>query len=232
MNGRTAIITGGTGALGSVVVRDFVKNGIALAVPVHPGHQSPDPALYPGGTVYFHPADLQKEEEVGNFVRTALSSLGKIDFLVNIAGGYAGGKSVEETPVTEWDAMLDMNLKSVFLMCRAVLPLMRKERFGRIVNIAAMPVVRPAPRRAAYAVSKGGVATLTEAINEEVKGTGITINAIAPSILLTEGNRASMPGADTSAWVRPEEVAGLISYLCSVNAASVSGNVIRMFGGV
>ncbi len=232
MNGRTAIVTGGTGALGSVVVREFVKSGIAVAVPVHPGHQSPEHTLYPNGTVYFHQADLQKEEDVGNFVRAALSSLGKIDILVNIAGGYAGGKRVEETPLSEWENMLDMNLKSVFLMCRAVLPLMRRERFGRIVNITAMPVVRPAPRRAAYAVSKGGVATLTEAINEEVKGTGVTINAIAPSILLTEGNRTSMPDADTSAWVRPEEVADLISYLCSVNAASVSGNVIRIFGGV
>ena len=229
---RTSIVTGGTGSLGSAVLQEFVKGGIAVAVPLHPGHRAPGGSAYPGGKVIFRPADLRNEEEVERFVRDAVSSLGRIDILVNIAGGFAGGRRVEETPVSEWDAMMDLNLRSVFLMCRAVLPVMRKEGFGRIVNIAAMPVVRPAPKRAAYAVSKGGVATLTEAIHEEVKGSGITVNAIAPSILLTEANRASMPGANTSAWVPPAEMAGLIRYLCSEEAGSVSGNVIRMFGGV
>jgi NAD(P)-dependent dehydrogenase (short-subunit alcohol dehydrogenase family) len=108
---------------------------------------------------------------------------------------------------------------------------MRKQGFGRIVSIAAMPALRPAPGRAAYAVSKGSIVTLTEAIHEEVKGSGITVNAIAPSTLLTEANKASMPDADTTAWVPLSEVVALIHYLCSDEARSVSGNVIRIFGG-
>jgi len=104
--------------------------------------------------------------------------------------------------------------------------------FGRIVNIAAMPALLPAPRRGAYTVSKAGIVTLTEVIHQEVKGSAITVNAIAPSILLTEANRASMPGADTSKWVPLSEVASLILYLCSDEARSVSGNTIRIFGGV
>lgn len=231
MRPQTAVVTGGTGALGSAVVQEFITGGIAVAVPVVPGHRAPASPLVPGAGVLFHPADLRKEEDVALFIRTVASSLGRIDILVNVAGGYAGGKKVEETPLSEWDAMMDLNLKTAFLMCRAVLPLMRKEGFGRIVNIAAMPVVRPAPKRSAYAVSKGGVATLTEAIHEEVKGSGITVNAIAPATLLTEANKASMPNADTSAWVPPSEVASLISFLCSEDARSISGNVIRIFGG-
>lgn len=231
MSAKTAIVTGGTGALGSVVVREFVKGGLAVAIPLVPGHRAPAASEFPPGTVIAHPADLRQEKDVENFVRAAQSAFGRIDVLVNVAGGYAGGKLVEEIPVSEWDSMMELNLKTAFLMCRAVLPSMKKEGYGRIVNIAAMPALRPAPKRAAYAVSKGGVVSLTEAIHEEIKGTGITVNAIAPSTLLTETNKASMPGANTSSWVEPADVAGLISYLCSDAARSVSGNVIRIFGG-
>ncbi len=227
MKAKTAVVTGGTGALGAAVVQELVSCGLEVAVPVVPGHGAPVTSSH----VRFHPADLRKEEDVSMFVRTIRSALGGIDVLVNVAGGYAGGRRVEETPVSEWDAMMELNLKTAFLMCRAVLPLMREEGFGRIVNIAAMPVIRPAAKKGAYAVSKGGVASLTEAIHEEVKGSGITVNAIAPSTLLTDANKASMPDADTSAWVPPAEVARLISFLCSDEARSVSGNIIRVFGG-
>jgi NAD(P)-dependent dehydrogenase (short-subunit alcohol dehydrogenase family) len=178
--------------------------------------------------VLYFPADLRREEDVNGFIRAVQKEFGRLDILVNVAGGYAGGNRVEETPVAEWDAMMEMNLKTTFLMCRGVIPLMKG--FGRIVNVAAMPALRPAARRGAYAVSKAGVVTLTEVIHQEVKGTGITVNAIAPSTLLTEANKASMPGADTSAWVPLAEVASLIGYLCSDEARSVSGNTIRIFG--
>lgn len=229
MSAKTAIVTGGTGALGSVVVQEFLKSGMAVGVSLVPGHPPGEAPAF--SRVVFHPADLRREEDVTNFVRTVHADLGRIDVLVNIAGGYSGGKRVEETPVSEWDAMMEMNLKTAFLMSRAVLPLMREQGFGRIVNIAAMAALRPAGRRGAYAVSKGGVVTLTEAIHEEVKGSGITVNAIAPGTLLTEANRVSMPKADASAWVPLSEVAALITYLCSDAARSVSGNTIKIFGG-
>jgi NAD(P)-dependent dehydrogenase (short-subunit alcohol dehydrogenase family) len=229
---RTAIVTGGTGALGFVVAQEFLRKGISLAVPLVPGQDPGEGArALSAANVLLREADLRRERDVEEFVRAARAALGSIDILVNVAGGYAGGKRVEETPVAEWDSMMEINAKTAFLMIRAVLPLMRKQGFGRIVNIAAMPAVRPAPRRAAYAVSKGSVATLTEALHEEVKGSGITVNAIAPSTLLTEANKASMPDADTSAWVPLPEVVALINYLCSEEARSVSGNVIRIFGG-
>jgi NAD(P)-dependent dehydrogenase (short-subunit alcohol dehydrogenase family) len=232
MSAKSAIVTGGTGALGSVVVDEFLKKGMAVGVPVVPGHRAGESAArQPGGGLFFHPADLRREEDVGGFIRAALIDLGSIDVLVNIAGGYAGGNRVEETPVSEWDDMMELNLQTTFLMCRAVLPIMRRQGYGRIVNIAAMPALRPAAKRGAYAVSKGGVVTLTQVIHEEVKGSGITINAIAPGTLLTEANRASMPDADTAGWVPLSEVAALISYLCTDDARSVSGNIIRIFGG-
>jgi NAD(P)-dependent dehydrogenase (short-subunit alcohol dehydrogenase family) len=117
-------------------------------------------------------------------------------------------------------------------MCRAVLPTMRSQELGRIVNIASMHALSPKPNAAAYAVSKRGVVTLTEAIAEETKGSGITANAIAPSLILTEANKKSMPGSDFSRWVTPEEIADTIFFLCSDGARSISGNVIKVFGGV
>jgi NAD(P)-dependent dehydrogenase (short-subunit alcohol dehydrogenase family) len=117
-------------------------------------------------------------------------------------------------------------------MCGAVLPLMRAANSGRIISVAAMTALSPASSRGAYAIAKRGVVTLTETIAEEVKGTGITANAIAPSIILTPANRSSIPRGDTSRWVTPEEIAALILFLCSENARSISGNVVKVYGGV
>jgi NAD(P)-dependent dehydrogenase (short-subunit alcohol dehydrogenase family) len=128
--------------------------------------------------------------------------------------------------------MMAMNLKTTFLMCRAALPAMRKQLFGRIVNIASVHALVPKANASAYAVSKRGVVTLTEAVAEETKGSGITANAIAPSMILTEANKHSMPTADFSKWVTPEEIADTIVFLCSDGARSISGNVIKVFGGV
>jgi NAD(P)-dependent dehydrogenase (short-subunit alcohol dehydrogenase family) len=117
-------------------------------------------------------------------------------------------------------------------MSGAVLPLMRAAKRGRIISMAAMAALSPTAGRGAYAIAKRGVVTLTETIAEEVKGSGITANAIAPGIILTPANRASMPSADTSRWVTPEEIAALVLYLCSEDARSVSGNVLKVYGGV
>ncbi len=182
--------------------------------------------------LFLHRADLTSEGETEEFVHAVVERFGRIDYLVATAGGYAGGKRVEDITHDEWEEQLSLNLTSLFLICRAVLPLMRERGFGRIVTITAMPALTSGAERAAYAVSKRGVVSLTEAIANEVKGTGITANAIAPSIILTEGNRASMPDADTSRWVTPDEIAKLVLFLCSPDARSLSGNAIKAFGGV
>jgi NAD(P)-dependent dehydrogenase (short-subunit alcohol dehydrogenase family) len=189
------------------------------------------PGLFAQGRILLAQADVTKEGEVSGFLTKVIAEFRGVDYLINVAGGYAGGNLIEETPVQEWDRMMELNLKSAFLMTKSVLPSMKKQRFGRIVNIAAMPAVLPSAKRVGYAVAKRGVAALTEATHEEVKGSGVTVNAIAPSIILTEANLNSMPEADKSKWVTPNEIAKLLLYLCSDDARSVSGNVIRIFGG-
>ncbi|MBP1678770.1 MAG: family NAD(P)-dependent oxidoreductase [Bacteroidetes bacterium] len=228
-----AIVTGGAGALGVVVVRRFALAGVRVAVPVR--HQASGPGPESGGVtpgVLHVGADLSDETAVSTFVGRVERELGPVDILVNLAGGYAGGASLEKVTVGEWDSMLSMNLRTAFLMTRAVVGGMKSRKFGRIVSIAASAALAGGARRIPYAVSKAGVAALTRDLAVELKGTGVTANAIAPSIILTDSNRRSMPTADVSAWVTPEEIASAIEFFCSREARSVSGNILMMYGGV
>ncbi len=230
---RVAIVTGGTGALGTVVARELAVHNFSVLIPQRPVSASrPNPPVPRASRILFMPADCRREEEANRVIETAMKQFGRVDLLVNGLGGFAGGEPVDRIDVTEWDTMMELNLKSCFLMTRAALRVMREAKRGRIVNIAAMPAVLPSTKRAAYAVSKRGVAAFTEIVGDEVKGTGITCNAIAPSIILTEANIRSMPDADSTKWVTPIEIARLILFLCSEDARSVNGNVIRIFGGV
>ena len=232
--GKTAIITGGTGELGRVVSAHLLKEGANIAVPYVTDSALRDlsPDLADPKKCLFVKTDLTRPGDVDTFVRQTLEKYLSLDILVNAAGGYMGGSEIREVSPEDMQKMMNLNLTTTFLMCRAALKVMQPRNSGRIITIAAMPALRPAAGRGPYAISKRAVITLTETIAEEVKGTGITANAIAPSIILTEPNRRSMPGADTGKWVTPEEIASLILYLCSDEARSVSGNVIKIFGGV
>ncbi len=229
---RAAIVTGGTGALGSAVCAHFLNAGIQLGVPVHDRASRSRIQAQGDSQVYVAEADVTDPGAVDGFVRDISKRFGAVDYLINIAGGYAGGNLIEEVTTDEWDGMMGLNLRSVFLMCRSVLPIMRGRNFGRIVSITAMPALEGGARKGPYTVSKGGVITLTQTIAREVRGTGITANAIAPSIIDTDANRRSMPDADYAKWVTVEEIAAMIDYLCSDSAKSISGNIIKMYGGV
>lgn len=232
---KTVIVTGGSGALGKVVVSAFFDAEASIAVPLGSEHHlSSIPGRIVSASERFlaSVADLTSEHQTNGFAERVLAKFGRIDCVVNIAGGYAGGKLIEDVAMEEWDRMMSSNLLTAFLLCRSALPHMRKQGFGRIVNIAAMPALTSGARKGPYALSKRGVIALTETIADETKGTGITANAIAPSIILTEANKQSMPGADFNKWVTPEEIAQLILFLCSDQARSMSGNVIKIYGGV
>lgn len=233
MDPKCAIITGGGGELGKVVSAHFLDMGYSIAIPRYPvGHEEGLAPSRPVVRVLERDADLTREEDVKEFVQAAGEAFGEITCLINLAGAYAGGNRVEETSFEEWERMISLNTTTAFLMSRACIPGMRAKGYGRIINIAALPAVRPTAERAAYAVAKRGVVTLTEVLHQELKGSGITVNAIAPGILLTEANRRSMPGADTTRWVTPAEIAQLILFLCSDDARSISGNTVMVTGSL
>ena len=232
--GKTAMVTGGTGALGSRVAEFLFAEGANIAIP-YTSEKSlgsiPKNISAKPDRMLAVKADLTDEKQVQNLVDAVVKRFRSLDIVVNTAGGYIGGKMIEETTADEMQGIMNLNFITTFLVCRSALRVMRKQNSGRIVNIAAMPAMTPTAKKGPYAISKRAVVTLTETIAEEVKGTGITINAIAPSTIVTEANKQSMPKADSTKWVPPEEIAKLIGYLCSDEARSLSGNVIKIYGG-
>jgi len=152
--------------------------------------------------------------------------------LLNVDGGWSGGKPVGETSVEDWDRLVALNLRSAFLLSRAVLPGMLEAGWGRVVHISSKTAVEPRAKQASYAVSKMGLVTLTEVIAAEVKGSGVTANVILPSIIDTPANRESMPKADPAKWVKPEHIAATMRFLCSEEAASINGAHIPIYGAI
>jgi NAD(P)-dependent dehydrogenase (short-subunit alcohol dehydrogenase family) len=229
------VITGATGGLGSAVVREFAWTGARLVlVGRSPERLKPlvEEVSLPGDRVFPVAADVTQEEGVERLVAAVLDRWGRLDALLNTVGGWSGGKPVQETPLEEWDRMIALNLRSAFLLSRAVLPPMLEAGWGRIVHVASKTAVAPRAKQAAYAVSKMGLITLVEVIAAEVKGTGVTANVILPSIIDTPANRRMMPKADPTRWVPPEQIAATMRFLCSDDAGSINGARIPIYGAV
>jgi NAD(P)-dependent dehydrogenase (short-subunit alcohol dehydrogenase family) len=216
---RIAFITGATGGLGPVVVTVFERAGWEVA-----RERRGDPK---SSLRWF---DATHADSVRRAVSGVVSSYGRIDALLNLIGTWIPQPPLEEVTERLWDEFFVTNLRTAFLMSRAVIPQMRSQGWGRIVNVGAKAAEKGTARNAAYAASKAAVLALTESIADELRGTGITANAVVPSIIDTPANRSSMPAADFSKWVPQEHIAAAILYLCGDEAASITGERIRVFG--
>jgi NAD(P)-dependent dehydrogenase (short-subunit alcohol dehydrogenase family) len=227
VTGRIAIVTGGAGALGQSVVLRFLKDGATVAVPwLVPEEWASlqgrvDKAQL--GRLHGAKVDVVTDQDAFvAFVADVLARYKGLDALVNTVGGFAGG-DLASTSLAEWRRMIDLNLTSAVIACRAVLPAMRAARRGRIVNVSSRAVVPPAGGFIAYTVGKSAVIALTQALAQEERSHGIGVNAVLPSTMDTPANRHAMPDADRSGWVSTEAVADVIAYLASSVAAAVSG---------
>jgi NAD(P)-dependent dehydrogenase (short-subunit alcohol dehydrogenase family) len=224
LNDKPCIVTGGSGALGAAVVKRLRAAGATVAV-VHRG-ASPQPAdLTFGGVDVADPIAAQAA------VTAAVKTLGGLYALINIAGAFRW-ETLAEGDVATWDLLYAANLKTTVNACKAALPHLIANGGGRIVNIGAAAAVKAAAGMGAYAASKAGVAKLTEALSEELKAKAITVNAVLPTIIDTPANRAEMPKADFSKWVKPEAIAALIAFLLSDEASAITGALIPIAGRV
>jgi NAD(P)-dependent dehydrogenase (short-subunit alcohol dehydrogenase family) len=235
LENRIAIVTGGTGALGRAVVENFLIAGAKLAVPYIvdaevPILQKQLGDRFPASAVFLKKTDVADEAQAAAFVADVVSKWRKVDILVNLVGGFWGGKPIAETSLSEWQSMFDLNLKPTFLYCCAVVPIMKQNKWGRIVSVASRSGLQGAGEYAAYAVSKGAIATFTASLAQEVLDDGVMVNAIAPSTIDTEANRAAMPKAKHENWVKPADIAKTIAYLCSDDCRVTSGAVIPVYG--
>jgi NAD(P)-dependent dehydrogenase (short-subunit alcohol dehydrogenase family) len=225
------VVTGAFGVLGRAVGSAFAARGAQLALL----DVAPQPAAVTGtqpgpAPLLFGSVDLSEMESTRRAMAAIAMRFGRIDVLVNIAGGFQWEKLEDGDPET-WDQMYAMNLRTAVVCCKAALPAMLERGSGRIINIGAGAAAgRAAAGMGAYAASKAGVQRLTESLSEEVKDRGITVNAILPGTIDTPRNRDDMPDADFSRWVAPGEIAEVILFLASDAGRAVTGASIPVFG--
>ena len=163
-------------------------------------------------------------------IERVLAKHGRLDALVNAVGGYAGGVKFWELETKVFDQMLALNLRSGYALSRAALPAMLKQGRGAIVNVASKAAFDHAAGVAAYAASKAAAVAMMDSLAADVKGTGVRVNSILPSIIDTEANRKAMPTADFSKWPKPEDIARVILFLCSDDAKVIHGAAIPVYG--
>lgn len=229
---RVVLVTGGTGNLGQAVIRIFLAAGERVAAVVR---KPADAATVFGADV---PAerclavvgDLTDESSVAGIARQTIDAYGRIDVLVNTAGGIRAGTPLHETPVEEWDYMMNLNARTTFLMSRAVIPYMLERKQGKIISVAARAALKGTAKHGAYNASKMAVIRLTETMSAELKSRGINVNCILPGSIDTPANRAETPDADFSKWVHPQSLAGVIFFLASPAAADIHGAAIPVYG--
>ncbi len=232
-SGKVVLVAGGTGGLGNAVSRAFLEEDAKVVVTYRRAEEFAELKKAAGGKasqLEGGVVDVTDERATGEFVGGILSRHGRVDALVNTVGGYSGGIKLWELETKVFDAMLSLNLRSGYALARAVLPAMLKQRHGAIVNVAAKAALDHGAGASAYAASKAAAVAMMDSLAAEVKGTGVRVNSILPSIIDTAVNRQAMPNADFAAWPKPEEIAQVILFLCSDRAAVVHGAAVPVYG--
>jgi len=226
MDGKAIVVTGASGALGKVVAATALARGARVAGVDHAAAQ----AAATNNRNELGGVDLTDATAAQRAMDAAASHFGRLDALINIAGGFAFETIAEGDPKT-WQRMYALNLMTAVNASRAAIPHLARSGAARIVNIGAMGALQANSGMGAYAASKAGVHRLTEALAAEWKGK-ITVNAVLPSTIDTAANRASMPNADFAKWVAPEELANVILFLASDAASGITGALIPVAGRV
>ena len=226
---HTAIVTGGTGGLGSAVVGRLLDDGWRVVVPWIVEHELSRVPEREG--LELVQADLFDPDAVASVVAVGAGDGGApLRGVVNLVGGFAMGGRIHETPIEEFEKQFRLNLRPTYLMTAAAVPHLLEGGGGAIVCVGTRAAVQPFSGAAGYISSKAGVIAFAQAVAAEYKNDGIRCNAILPSVIDTPGNRASMPKADFSKWVKPAEIAGVIAGLLSDDSLPTSGAAIPVYG--
>ena len=223
---RSIIVTGGFGILGQAVAAAFAAKGDRVARIDF----AASPATTLENTLDIGGVDLTDAAATQAALDKVAAAHGGIDVLINVAGGFTW-ETLEGGSIETWARMHTMNLMTAVTITKLALPLLTKASKGRIVNIGAGAAVKAGMGMGAYTASKAGIHRLTEALAEELAGSGVTVNAVLPSIIDTPANRADMPDADTSQWVKPAAVADVILFLASPAARAITGALIPVTRG-
>ena len=243
LEGRTALITGASRGLGRAMAVSLSRAGARVALAGRDRAALLETAQSCGGApgrVHTFQAELTREAEVDGLHREVMGTLGTIDILINNAGINIR-KPITDFTAEEWHRVLDTNLTSAFLMCRAFIPQMKERKYGRIINIPSMMSHISIPNRTAYSASKAGLLGLTKALALELAPFGITANGISPGPIATELNAPILQNPELNQqfiskiplgrWGQPQEIGELAVYLSSADAGFITGTDILIDGG-
>jgi len=227
---KIVLVTGGTGALGNSITKAFLESNATVISSYHNDKETEKIQIDTKPTVQLIKANITNEEEVEKLVSKVIDKYDRIDILVNVVGAFIGGKTVVELDEKEWDLMMNINLKSAFLISKHVARQMISSKYGKIIHVSSRLGLHSEGFDSAYAASKSGLIRLVESLAEETKRSNININCIMPSIIDTQANRKAMPNADFNKWVKPEDLANVVLFLCSEEAKTITGAAIPTFG--
>jgi NAD(P)-dependent dehydrogenase (short-subunit alcohol dehydrogenase family) len=230
---QVVLVAGGTGGLGRAVSLAFLAEG-ARVTATYRNRDELD-ALSTANPQYAssldgRAVDVTDQTAVEQLVSELVARHGRIDALVNTVGGFAGGSKLWESDAGVFEQMLKMNLRSGLTLCHAVAPAMLKQKRGSIVNVASKSAFDHTAGLSAYAASKAAAVAMIDSLAQELKGSGVRVNSVLPSIIDTEANRTAMPNADFSKWPKPEEIARVILFLCSDEAKVIHGASVPVYG--
>ncbi len=226
LKGQVAIVTGASGALGSAVANSLLAAGATVI-----GIDRTGGKAEAGDTaIRRFSANLTDSQDVHRVIADVTTKLGRIDILVHVMGGFAGGASVAEIDDATWKRMMDINLNAAFYVLRAVLPLMRAAGQGRIIAIGSRQAVQPAAGVGAYSASKAALVSLVQTVALENKDKNIRANVILPGTMDTAANRAAMPKANFEKWVKTSHVADLVVMLAGEVGGEITGATIPVYG--
>jgi len=230
--GKVVLVAGGTGGLGRAVSLAFLEEGAKVVVTYREQKECDaleSEAGTEGSAIDGHHVDVTDETAVRQLFANVLAVHGRLDVLVNTVGAYAGGVNLWELETKVFDQMLALNLRSGYALSRVAIPTMLKQKHGAIVNVASKAALDHGAGAAAYAASKAAALALMDSLAAEVKGTGVRVNSILPSIIDTEANRKAITGADFAKWPKPQEIARVILFLCSDDAKVIHGAAVPVY---
>lgn len=230
---KAILVAGGTGGLGRAISLALLEKGAQVAITFRSEDeltaliQAADNSR--ARLAGFH-ADVTDANAMTELAQKLKAQYGHLDGLVNTVGAYAGGTTLWETGPDTFDRMIGLNLRSGYALAHAVAPVLVAQKHGSIVNIAAKAAWDHAAGASAYAASKAAALALMDSLGADLRGTGVRVNSVLPSIIDTPANRRAMPNADYTQWPKPEDIARVVLFLLSDESRVIHGASIPVFG--